>query len=262
MTSTKEVKIVERIADETALAAWLHQLQACGAPHGECLLTAPFAARMPDARLRDCMDLMLHRTQRRAFQLRRQRDGTLHLGVTLTLRDGIRLARAAELGLPLSAREQSSLAIAKEMAREALALPDETARFRHLFDRLARHAQYENYRHGDAARASVVSACGALVDGYANCQGFADAYWLLCTLAGLTADYQTGHAGHGTHLWNLIRLGESWYAADVSRASRLLRTEGEAAMARAFARDEPAACALGLRRSPWMALHGNPALMG
>lgn len=246
---------MERIADEGMLVVWLRQLQDGGATHGECLLTSSFAARMTDVQLRARMDLMLHRTQRRAFQLRRLRDGTLHLGLTLTLRDGIRLAWAAEHGLPLSAREHSALRIALEMLDGVNILPDEAARFRLLFDRLARHARYEDYRPGDEARASVVSACGALMDGRANCQGFADAYWLLCTLAGLTADYQPGYAGGGTHLWNVIRIGDVWYAADVSRASRLLRTEGQAATARTFCMDVQACSDLGLRWDPVLATH-------
>ena len=244
---------MERIADEAALVSWVRQLQDAAVPHGECLLTVPFAARMSDAQLRTRLDLMLHRTQRRAFQLRRRRDGTLHLGITLSLRDGIRMARTSAAELPT--REQWALAIAREMADSALALPDEAARFRYLFDCLAMRVRYLDHRPGDAARANVVSACGALVDGRANCQGFADAYWLLCTLAGLEADYQLGYAGSSAHAWNLIRIGEAWYAADVSRASRLLRTEGEGAMDRAFAMDISAARALGLRWEAGLETH-------
>jgi len=245
---------MQQITTDAELAGWLRQVQAGGEWHAECMLSSACAARLPDVRLRALADLALSRMQRRAYQLRRLRSGALHLGVTMTLRDGIRLVEALRQGRTecLTPHERTALDRAQEMAAAAREIPGEEERFRWLFRRLAEDVTYENHQPGSKAYPSVVSACGALTQGRANCQGFADAYWLVCTLAGLKADYQAGCSGRGTHLWNLICIGGCWYGADVSRASRLLRTEGEAAMDCAFRMDDAACRALGLRWDPWM----------
>lgn len=56
---------------------------------------------------------------------------------------------------------------------------------------------------------------GALLDGRANCAGYSDAFYLLATLAGFQVRYQGGDAT-GPHEWNVIRLGEDWYHADIT----------------------------------------------
>ena len=69
---------------------------------------------------------------------------------------------------------------------------------------------------------------GALLYGKANCDGYADAFYLCGGLAGLDIRYQHGTAvdrskdsetfieKDETHLWNLIRIGERWAMIDVT----------------------------------------------
>ena len=60
------------------------------------------------------------------------------------------------------------------------------------------------------------TAVGALIDKRANCQGYSDAFAMLCTMYGLTVDTQSGIAGKERHVWNVIQLQGKWYAVDVT----------------------------------------------
>lgn len=59
------------------------------------------------------------------------------------------------------------------------------------------------------------SCIGGLLDGKANCQGYADTFYLLGTLAGLEVRTIGGMAG-GPHAWNIIKLGGKWYYIDTT----------------------------------------------
>ena len=58
----------------------------------------------------------------------------------------------------------------------------------------------------------LFSAYGALVDGDAVCQGYALAYQLLLTRAGVTSRIVTGV----NHMWNMVQLDGAWYHVDVT----------------------------------------------
>ena len=64
------------------------------------------------------------------------------------------------------------------------------------------------------------SCIGALIDGKINCQGYADTFELLGTLAGLEIRTIGGIAvneeGEGPHAWNMIKLDGLWYFVDVT----------------------------------------------
>lgn len=64
------------------------------------------------------------------------------------------------------------------------------------------------------------SACGALLDGTAVCQGYAHAYQMLMKYAGvdcLAVHGNTDRTGHGAHAWNLVRVpGEGYFHVDVT----------------------------------------------
>lgn len=245
---------MELIRDEAALSSLLAVMQARRERQTSCLLSAAMSSGRSDAQLRAAVDLMLPMAQSRSVRLDRLRDGRARLNVTIMYREGIRMADAdARNDLsPLSVREEQALRIAQTAVQEAMQLTAAEERYRWLFDWLACHAAYENARPGTLGYAELIGAAGALLQGRANCQGFADAYGLLCRLAGLRALRQCGMSGRGTHLWNLIHVSGGWYAADVSRGSRLLREVGKEAAQAAFMMDRNGCVALGLRWEPWM----------
>lgn len=242
---------MERIGDEGQLARLLQSAQAGRARQASCLLEAAFAARCSDQQLRTMADMMLCMTQARTVQIRRQRDGSAHLNVTMTLREGIRLADAAANGTVgrLTAREREALGAAQRIVREAGAGSGEE-RLRRLFLWTAENVTYENLAPGQKGYAELTCASGALLTGRANCQGFADAYRLLCALGGLRAGYLCCRAGKGIHLLNFVEADGRKYAADASRASRLMKQGGPADAA--FLMDAAGCAALGLRWPEWM----------
>ena len=64
------------------------------------------------------------------------------------------------------------------------------------------------------------SAYGALVQGKAVCQGYAQLTYKMLTEAGLKCYTITGNASNGSgtqsHAWNMVRVGKKWYYLDVT----------------------------------------------
>lgn len=64
------------------------------------------------------------------------------------------------------------------------------------------------------------NATGALLNGYADCDGYSDAFYLLCGLSGIEARHQHGTTSKGkedsTHMWNNVRIDGRWYMVDVT----------------------------------------------
>ena len=69
------------------------------------------------------------------------------------------------------------------------------------------------------------TAVGALLNGTADCDGYADAFYLVGSLAGLDVRYQQGISSSydlvenkivtGSHMWNLLKIDGSWRVVDV-----------------------------------------------
>ncbi len=70
------------------------------------------------------------------------------------------------------------------------------------------------------------TAVGLLLDGEANCQGYADCFEMLCRMAGLKTDKQSGSAEGNLHVWNIINLDGSWYSVDVTYDDTTYNTSG------------------------------------
>ncbi len=69
------------------------------------------------------------------------------------------------------------------------------------------------------------TAVGAILNGRANCDGYADAFYLIAGLAGLDVRYQHGDSldkndpsdpASVSHLWNLLEIGGVWRMVDVT----------------------------------------------
>ena len=70
------------------------------------------------------------------------------------------------------------------------------------------------------------NAIGALLNGEAVCDGYADAFYLMCSLKGIEAGYVSGVVTANTeksgdytkarkHGWNIVKLDDKWYMVDV-----------------------------------------------
>ncbi len=122
--------------------------------------------------------------------------------------------------LDLNHREREALSAALALA-EACRREDplETALLIH--DALCERIVYTD----DDATEEDDNAIGALLDGRANCDGYADAFYLAGTLAGLEIRYQHGNSRRKeaeeryrdvSHMWNLIKIDGSWRMVDVT----------------------------------------------
>lgn len=138
---------------------------------------------------------------------------------------GFKAAQAWELeavGM-LDADERTMLAHAEAMVEDACRYAQSPYQVLvNLHDALAGRVTYTLGE--DRADGWVLedTAIGALVYGKAECDGYSDAFYLLCTLAGFPARMISGYADNGTgegyesHMWNLIWWENGWYHVDVT----------------------------------------------
>lgn len=133
---------------------------------------------------------------------------------------GINILRALENGdtSVLTDREQQALTAARLMAEDCLR-DDQTATALAIHDKLCALITYTD----DSTTDEDDCCIGALLDGKANCDGYADAMLLVGKLAGLNVRFQHGDSLKGglgslfsTHMWNMIELDGSWRMIDVT----------------------------------------------
>ena len=132
----------------------------------------------------------------------------------------ILLAIAAEDDSVLTYREAKTMAAARELAAQCRRETSlETALAIH--DALCDIITYTN----DEYRQEDDNAIGALLRGQANCDGYADAFYLVGSLAGLEVRYQHGSSRKRTadrlyqdvtHMWNLLKLNGTWRLVDIT----------------------------------------------
>ena len=138
---------------------------------------------------------------------------------TDTLYPGVRIMQSLQgKNVSLTPDEVSALASARRIVSETSGLSEaETAQYLH--DRLCEMTVYRI----DDSTTRYDTAIGPLLDGYANCDGYADAYYLLCRLAGLEAGFFHGDAlrpedrsDDATHMWNTLRLNGTLFSVDAT----------------------------------------------
>lgn len=207
------------VCTREALAACLHQAQQERAERVILTIGRPLAAEINRERLMGLLDLMLPLCQGRGQVMRRERDGSWYLNLRLHYRAGLQMARAWAAGErhTLSREEQEALSRAEGMAQVICAAQTSPeARVQAILEALHRLAVYDNPPLGTVAHGRVVHALSVLREGRANCQGFSDAFYLMCTLCGLKAQYCMGFKGREMHLWNAVELRGQWLCVDAT----------------------------------------------
>lgn len=215
------------IASMAELSAYLAELRRQGKTEVRCELTPAFSARMSDAALTEALVAGLPMAQGVQCRIVRSRGRGALLTARLRRREGLRMLA----GEGLSEREAAALELARSIAAEALRRPDEEGRFRYLYDWLCTHVRYAHTSAGQKGYEHLVGAAGALLRREANCQGFADALYLLCGLCGIGCEYRAGRGKKRLHVWNVVQIHGVWREADASRGARSLPA-GTAACAR------------------------------
>ena len=122
----------------------------------------------------------------------------------------------------LSPSEKEALDIAVKMVEEAKSIAQSELELELLLhDMMVSRMEYDNSFGTDVVDIRSphrhLTAVGALVDGAANCQGYADGFYVLCTMAG----FEVGKIIVNTtdvpdHIANIIKLDGKWYVVDAT----------------------------------------------
>lgn len=122
----------------------------------------------------------------------------------------------------LSPAEKEALDIAVKMVEEAKSIAQNELELELLLhDMMVSRMEYDNSFGTDVVDIRSphrhLTAVGALVDGAANCQGYADGFYVLCTMAG----FEVGKIIVNTtdvpdHIANIIKLDGKWYVVDAT----------------------------------------------
>ena len=112
----------------------------------------------------------------------------------------------------LTAEEQTLYNIAVGIVDEAKKRPSEIEKARYIHDEICKRVlKYKNENERNK------TAIGALIDGYAQCQGYSDAFYMLGRMAGFNVRRISGKFGNGYHVWNTITLSDGrTYCVDVT----------------------------------------------
>ena len=139
----------------------------------------------------------------------------------VTYRSGWRILCCQQSGRTdlLTQRERKTLIEAYSLVNGAVGSDLEKERY--IYDELCRRITYEMHEDGSGEKDSAV---GGLLNGRADCDGYADSMLLCCGLAEIPCRYIQGDSRkpsaltnlEGGHVWNLIRIGESWLMCDVT----------------------------------------------
>lgn len=84
----------------------------------------------------------------------------------------------------------------------------------YLSEYLMDHCAYNNEAAADSSLWKAFTSYGALVEGSVVCEGYSRAMQLLASYAGLQCMLVTGQSNNVNHMWNAIRIDDSWYYLD------------------------------------------------
>ena len=142
---------------------------------------------------------------------------TRHIGYSrVWYYNGYHIAKAVEKGDEklLSDKELRTLAAARKLVNSL-----DTSKYKSgnavtkkaaaIVDALARMTEYKA---GNLLPGEVDCACGPLLYGEADCDGYSDAFYLCASLAGLNVRYSCGPQ----HMWNMVKTGGKWYFVDAT----------------------------------------------
>ena len=203
------------ISDLAELQEYLADIQAHRAVDIRCELSPALAARVNDAALTEALLLGLPMAQGIKHRIVRSRGKAALLTAKLRYRDGVRMLA----GAPLTHEESAALEAAQNIAANFRPLGEEE-RFQRVYDWVCRSIRYVHTAPGQKGYERLVGAVGALLDGQANCQGFADALYLLCGLCGIPCEYRIGRGTRQLHVWSAVCIGETWREVDASKGAR------------------------------------------
>ena len=85
-----------------------------------------------------------------------------------------------------------------------------------LHDYLVLNCKYDMRLYSGGMPSTAYTPYGALIDGTAVCQGYAEAYQVLLELCNIPCEYVSGYGNGGRHGWNLVQIDGEWYHVDTT----------------------------------------------
>lgn len=80
-----------------------------------------------------------------------------------------------------------------------------------IHDYIANNAEYDH----TISKANIFDAYGALITGICVCEGYAEAFKLICDREGIPCITVIGTGGGGAHKWNMVQMEDGeWYTLD------------------------------------------------
>lgn len=207
------------IASMDELTKYLAVIQQERREEIKCELTPALSARMNDAVLVEAVVTGLPMVQGIRHRIVRNRGRGTVLTAKVQYRQGVKMLEAFLSGAPLTREEAIGLEIARSIVDESLQLATE-ARFQHVYDWICRNICYVNTAPGKKGYERLVSAGSVLSDRQANCQGYADVLYLLCSMCGIPIEYRCARGERRLHVWNAVLLNDEWLEVDASRGAR------------------------------------------
>lgn len=155
-------------------------------------------------------------------------DGAVYWNVYIEYYPGTKIADAYESGdtTKLTDEEIQVLEIARNFIENSVN-PEEDilVKERLIHDFICYSTIYTNPGSDDPVP-RYCTVTGLFLDGEANCQGYADAFNMLCSMAGLKSRSQSGSAEGNLHVWNIIFIDDTWYSVDVTYDDTTYNTTG------------------------------------
>jgi transglutaminase/protease-like cytokinesis protein 3 len=92
---------------------------------------------------------------------------------------------------------------------------------KYIYDYLQDHISYDYEAAKLIAQEGVIAshafdAYGAICEGQAVCEGYAELFQYLCYCVGINATQVCGTANGGAHMWNTAYIDSEWYMLDVT----------------------------------------------
>lgn len=203
------------IATKAEFSAILSDAQAHHAAEVRCEFTPELSARVNDAALVEALVTGLPMAQGVQHRIVRSRGRGAVLAAKVRYRDAVRMLA----GDRLTEEESAALEMARSIAVDFLPMAPQE-RFDSLYEWVCRHVRYAHTAPGQKGYERLVGASGALQDGQANCQGFADVMYLLCGLCGIECEYRCARGERRLHVWNAVCLNGEWREVDASKGAR------------------------------------------
>ncbi len=145
-----------------------------------------------------------------------------HVLYEMTFYPGTKIAYAYRTGNTsiLSGEERQLYNIAVGIVNEANQRHTTLLKEHYIHEKITECVTYFNFKSNERTPRHC-NAIGALIDGKANCQGYADTFYMLGRMLNLNVGKMSGNANNGqsteAHVWNTIEFGDGRiYGVDVT----------------------------------------------